>query len=65
MQPHVMIQALQKQAKLTQTQIGEAIGRTQAHVCHLAKPPKKNSRPSHDVAEALARLCKKYAVVVQ
>jgi transcriptional regulator with XRE-family HTH domain len=61
MQISSAIRALRVKAGLTQKQIGEAIGRTQATVSHLENHPAKNPRVSAEVAAGIKRLTRKHA----
>lgn len=55
------IRALRLKVGLTQKQIGEAIGRTQAHVSHLENHTAANPRVSADVVAGIRKLKRKYA----
>ncbi|KVN83473.1 helix-turn-helix domain-containing protein [Burkholderia ubonensis] len=61
MQISADIRALREKAGLTQKQIGDAIGRTQAHVSHMENHPAKKPRTSAEVVEGIKRLKRKYA----
>lgn len=61
MQISTAIRALREKAGLTQKQIGDAIGRTQAHVSHLENHTAANPRVSAEVVEGLKRLTRKHA----
>lgn len=61
MQISTTIRALREKAGLTQKQIGDAIGRTQAHVSHLEHHPAKKPRITAEVADGLKRLVSEHA----